>query len=54
MLINIIADNTDAESEPEVRFLDYYNKKKGLRGKTFEQAIKMVEAYARYKSIYLE
>ena len=47
MLVNIIADNTDADSEPEVKFLDYYNKRKGLRGKTFEQARKMVETYAR-------
>ncbi len=35
MLIKIITDNTDPDSEPEPKFIDYYHKKKGLRGKNF-------------------
>jgi hypothetical protein len=48
MIIDLICDNTDVESEPQPRFFDYYNKKKGVRGKTFEQTIKMIDTYAKY------
>lgn len=36
MLINLIADNTDPETEPEPTFKQYYDQKKGVRGKNFE------------------
>ena len=42
MLMHIIADNTDESSEPQLKFIDYYNKKKGIRGKTFEQTKKIL------------
>ena len=47
MLVNIIAENTDEESEPSMPFIEYFNRKKGLRGKSFQQTKKIVEDYAK-------
>lgn len=54
MLIKIIADNTDMESEPKLTFMDYYNKKKGPKGLTFEEAKVLVVSYARSTFFYSE
>lgn len=53
MLIKIVADNTDPESEPELKFIDYFERKRGIRGKNFEEAKLLVQAYARYLLPYL-
>ena len=46
-LIDIIADNTDAETEPSPTFRQYFDQKRGPFGKKFEEAKVLVMSYAR-------
>ena len=47
-VINMIADNTDYDTEPKPSFREYYyQKKKGSKGKKFDEARNLVFSYAR-------